>query len=511
MSVPVLGIDLGTTNSVVAYTDEAGVTHTIADENGDRIIPSVIHFTQEGDYVVGGQAKSWAKVEPSRVAQVFKRGMGEKTFQANGEPFVVDGKEWSPEELSSLVLKKLANMAEKHFGEPATRVVVTVPYYFGEPERAATRSAGELAGLEVLQIVNEPTAAAVAFGVDRSPEPGHTLVFDLGGGTFDVTVMEFGNAGEMEVKAGSGDRELGGADFDALVLERMIDFVESQAGVDITADPWMLAEASQRAEDMKKELSSTTTSTRPIAAGGKPVMFTLTRADFEQLIREQTELVNDAVLNALDRAEIDGPDVNSALMVGGSSRIPVFQALIAEVIGKEPLSSRNLDEDVARGASMMGAKLGGSLDPRSELALRPKPVDAASHALGLTLLNERGQRENEVVVPAAAPLPFKTTTEIYAASDNQTQLIVELNEGEDKDLDFVRKLGDSTGSFASPVQRHHPVRCEIEYTADQLIRIQAFDGVSGQFLCDLEVQHGGMLSGEERESARSLLANANIS
>ena len=511
MSVPIIGIDLGTTNSVVAYTDEAGVTTTIADENGARIIPSVIHFTEDGEYIVGDQAKQWAKVEPNRVAQVFKRGMGTPVFLPSGEPFVVDGKEWTPEELSSLVLKKLTGMASRHFGEEARRAVVTVPYYFGEPERAATRSAGELAGLEVLQIVNEPTAAAVAHGIDRHPEAGKTLVFDLGGGTFDVTVMAFGASGEMEVVAGAGDRALGGADFDALILNRMIDQVRNEAGADLKADPWMLNDASQRAEEMKKELSTAQASKRPLTTGGKPLMFALTRGEFEGMIRQQRELVEDAVMNALDRAEIEGSDIDGTLMVGGSSRIPVFQDMLRSITGREPQITRNLDEDVARGASMMGAKLTGDLDPRSQLAQRPKPVDAASHALGLTALNDSGVLQNFVIIPAGTKIPHTATNSNFVtASENQTQLEVVLNEGAEVDLDMVRELDKTSGSFATPVPKDHPIRYEIAYTADQLITIEAFDGVSGQALCELKVQHKGLLSGIDREQARAHLAQAKV-
>ena len=511
MSIPIIGIDLGTTNSVVAYTDEAGVTNTIADENGARIIPSVIHFTDDGEYVVGEQAKQWAKVEPLRVAQVFKRGMGTPVFLDSEQPFVVDGKEWTPEELSSIVLKKLAGMATRHFGEEARRAVITVPYYFGEHQRAATRSAGELAGLEVLQIVNEPTSAAIAHGIDRNPDAGKVLVFDLGGGTFDVTVMAFGESGEMEVVAGAGDRKLGGADFDALILDRMIQQVQSETGVDLTADPWMLSDASQRAEEMKKELSTAQSSKRPLTTGSKPVMFSLSRGEFEGLIRQQRELVEDAVLNALDRAEVEGSDIDGTLMVGGSSRIPVFQEMLRKITGREPQITRNLDEDVARGASMIGAKLDGDLDPRSELALRPKPVDAASHALGLSALNESGMLQNFVVIPAGTKIPHRTTNQNFTtASENQTQLEVVLNEGDSEDLDFVTELGKSMGSFATPVPKDHPIRYEIEYDANQLIVIQAYDGVSGQALCELRVQHTGLLSGDDRERAREHLAKATV-
>jgi molecular chaperone DnaK len=509
---PVIGIDLGTTNSVVAYADDAGIVTVIADENGDRIVPSVIHFTQDGGIVVGRLAKDYAKVEPQRVARVFKRGMGTPTFQKGGEPFVVDGKAWTPEELSSLVLKKLANMAERHFGEPARRAVITVPYYFGEPERAATRAAGEMAGCEVLQIVNEPTAAAVAHGLDSKQGAGEMLVFDLGGGTFDVTIMRYGEAGEMDVIATSGDRELGGADFDDAILSRMASVVQEQAGVNLLDDPWQLADASAKAEEMKRELSTSPSSTRPLAVGGKPVMFTLSRKDFEGLCSEQIELVEDAILNALDKAEIDGKAVGDALMVGGSSRIPVFQDMVERTTGKKPMLTRNLDEDVARGAALLGAKQGGTLDPRSVLARLPQPIDAASHALGIRIVDveDHNRPYNDVVIPEGTPIPHRAERTYATVEEGQTEIELVLNEGGDRDLDFCRQLGRSVGRFARPVPRSHPLRCTLEYTADQLIKVVMYDGESGNFLCDLEVEHRGLLSESERQEARSFLASADV-
>jgi len=512
MSTPVIGIDLGTTNSVVSYADEAGLVTVIADENGDRIIPSVVHFEQDGNVVVGRLARDYAKVEPQRVARIFKRGMGTPTFLKTGEPFEVDGKAWTPEELSSLILKKLRNMAEQHFEGPATKAVITVPYYFGEPERAATRSAGEIAGLEVLQIVNEPTAAAIVHGVEGEPTLGKLLVFDLGGGTFDVTIMRYGEGGETEVIATSGDRELGGADFDEAILEKMIEIAQAETGQDLTEDPWTLNSATVLAEEIKQELSTRESATRPLPVSGKPVMFTLSRKEFEELIAEQIELVDDAVLNALDRAEIEGSEIDEVLMVGGSSRIPVFQQMVERITGSKPKLTKNLDEDVSRGAALLGAKLGDSLDPRSELANRPKPVDAASHALGISLLDEgTGNLINQVVIAEGTPIPHSSTHPLEAASENQIEVALVLNEGADRDLDFVRELGKSMGRLAEPVHKGHPLRCEIQYNADQLIEVQLFDGVSGQLLTELSVEHKGMLSDQERADAREFLQQAEVS
>jgi molecular chaperone DnaK len=512
MATPILGIDLGTTNSVVSYADESGSVTVITDESGDRIIPSVVHFEQGGNVVVGRLARDYAKVEPQRVARVFKRGMGTPTFLKNGEPFEVDGKAWTPEELSSLILKKLRNMAEQHFEGPATQAVITVPYYFGEPERAATRSAGEIAGLEVLQIVNEPTAAAIVHGVEGDSKPGRLLVFDLGGGTFDVTIMRYGEGGETEVIATSGDRELGGADFDEAILEKMIEVAQQETGQDLTEDPWTLNAATVLAEEIKQELSTRESATRPLPVSGKPVMFTLSRKEFEELIAERIELVEDAILNALDRAEIEGSAVDEVLMVGGSSRIPVFQEMVERITGSKPKLTKNLDEDVSRGAALLGAKLGDSLDPRSELASRPKPVDAASHALGVAVLDEEtSQLINQVVIPEGTPIPHSSTHPFMAASEGQTEVALVLNEGSDRDLDFVRELGKSLGKLAEPVHKGHPLRCEIQYTADQLIEVQLLDGVSGQLLTELSVEHKGMLSDQERADAREFLQQAEVS
>ncbi len=507
----IIGIDLGTTNSVVAFTDPNGVTEVIAGKDGDRIVPSVVYFPQGGDPVVGTAAKQYAVVEPDRVAKLFKRGMGERTFQPDGSPFTVDGKTWSPEELSSLVLRKLVQMAEEHFGEPVRRAIITVPAYFGEPERAATRSAGELIGLDVLRILNEPTAAAFAHGLEHAGQPGRVLVFDLGGGTFDVTIMDVGADGALEVVGTGGDRRLGGADFDQLIYEQMEQTV-SKAGGNLAADPWTKADAYAKAEEVKKELSSLDSSTRPITAGGRPVMFSLSRAEFEGLIKQQLQAVGDITLYTLENADVAPADITTVLMVGGSSRIPAFHTLLADTCGREPTFSRNLDEDVARGAAVLATKLGGELNPRSQLAAIPPPVDTASHALGVTVLvDERlGTERNSIVIPAGTAIPVSREETYQTAAANQKQINVRLNEGDDEDLEFVRELGSSIGTFTRPVPKGHPIRVEMSYTADQLIRVKAFDGQDGTFLCEFEVERKSNLSDLEKKAARSFLASVDV-
>lgn len=507
MSVPVIGIDLGTTNSVVAYADESGTVTVIADENGDRIIPSVVHFEPGGKIVVGRYARDYLKIEPQRVARTFKRGMGTPTFLPGGQPFVVDGRTVSPEELSALVLLKLRGMAEAHFGETVTEAVITVPHYFGEPERAATRSAGEMIGLNVLQIVNEPTAAAIAHGHSGDAEEGKLLVFDLGGGTFDVTVMRNGEGGKMEVIATGGDRELGGTDFDEAIISWMAEKARA-----IGAELGNRAEVAEPAEQIKMEVSARDEAKRSLSFAGKPLIAALTRDEFERLIADQAQLVEDAVLGTLDKLDLEGSEVTTALMVGGSSRIPMFQAMVERIIGKRPELTKNLDEDVARGAALLGAKLGDTLDPRSELALRPDPVDAASHALGVTVVDpdDHDREINMVLIPEGTPIPHASSHDLQTVDDGQTTVKLELNEGGDEDLDFTRRLDRSTGHFGRPVPRRHPLRCAIEYTADQLIKVHLYDGLSGQLLTEIQVAHKGMLSEEQRVAAREFLRSTTV-
>lgn len=506
MSGDAVGIDLGTTNSVVAWTDDSGLTEIIAGSDGARIVPSVVYFEEgSGNVIVGDRALQYAVLDPSRVARLFKRGMGERTFLPEGRAFTVDGTEWSPEELSGLVLKKLHGNAEQARRGPIASAVITVPAYFGEPERAATRLAGELAGLEVLRILNEPTAAAIARGLDQAGSQARLLVFDLGGGTFDVTVMDLRADGSMEVVATGGDRRLGGADFDALILDRMVEQVDAQTGEDLTADAYAFFDACQKAEDLKRDLSSMATAQRPLTAGRRPVMFSLSRDDFEAMIADHVQDVRDTVETTIDQAGLRPNQIDTVLMVGGSSRIPVFQRMLEDLVGRPPTFSKNLDEDVARGASVLAAKLRGDAAPRSKVDLLPVPVDSASHGLGVSVL-DGDERVNEILIPAGSRLPATASQVFFAAVDSQTELVIELNEGDDRELDYVRQLGRSRGRFSRPVAAGHPIRVEMSYDLDQLIVVKAFDAETDAFICDLRVRHDGLLDESERASARAALS-----
>jgi molecular chaperone DnaK len=263
---------------------------------------------------------------------------------------------------------------------------------------------------------------------------------------------------------------------------------------------------------MKLELSTRNEARRNLAVAGRPVLTSLSREQFEELIDDQARLVEDAILLTLDKRDLEGGDVKTALMVGGSSRIPLFQAMVERIVGKAPELTKNLDEDVARGAALLGAKLGDTLDPRSELARRPKPIDAASHALGTTVVrpDDHSRFMNLVVIPEGTPIPHASTHSLWTVDEGQTRVKLDLNEGGDEDLDFTRRLDSSMGHFGHPVPREHPLRFHIEYTADQLIKVHLYDGVSGQLLTELEVAHKGLLSEEQRDAAREYLRGTEV-
>ncbi len=511
-SSKVIGIDLGTTMSVAAFTDPAGTTTAIADGEGHRIIPSAVYFPQGEPMVVGEKAKRHAVIEPARVAMLFKRGMGTPFFLPDKKSFVVDEKIWVPEELSSLVLKRLKEMAEDYFHEPVTDAVVTVPAYFGDQARSATKSAGEIAGLNVLQIQNEPTAAAIAHGLDSGAEPGRFLVFDLGGGTFDVTVMEVESSGQLNVIATGGARTLGGADFDDLILNRLRAEVRAQAGGSLDDDVYALSEARDKAETMKKDLSSAQSASCTLIVDGKRLQVTVTRREFEGMLADSylTD-VSDTIENTIDDARLAPSDLSKVLMVGGSSRIPAFQRLLEDLLGQKPVFTRNLDEDVARGAALVAAKLANTVDPRTKIALMPTPRDVTSQGLGITVYeSDLVTKYNDVVIKPNTPVPAEGSSMYRTLEEGQTEILVELNEGNDRELRYVERLGDSPALFGRQVRKGYPLRIEMKYTSEQIIVVDGYDGESNKLICHMEVPRKGLMSRAGKEAAIARLAGIRV-
>lgn len=508
---PVVGIDLGTTNSVVAYVNEAGEAQTIAGDEGSRVIPSAVYFPRSGDPIIGQLARERDVIEPGRVAQAFKRGMGERTFLPDGKPFLVDGESWSPEELSALVLKKLRRMAEHHFGREVEKAVITVPAYFGEAEREATVMAGQLAGLEVSRIVNEPTAAAIAHGLDTTGRHGTALVVDLGGGTFDVTVMEVHRDGALEAKATAGDHQLGGLDFDDLILDLFREAARLSAGMTIDDDPVALQEARRDAEKLKIALSKVPEDTRRLVLGGRTVNVTVQREKFEQLLADHLDEIEDHTLYALGVAGVEPEDLDYVLLVGGSTRVPAVQRRLRQITGRQPQLTSNVDEDVARGAALLAAKLHSAVRPGSALALMPPPIDVCSHSLGVTLINRQTMElYNKVVIPAGTALPTRQEQPARTIYHQQSGLDLSLNEGDSRDLDMVRQLGESSGVFRAPVPIDHPVRFVIEYDTQQLIHAKAYDDATDDFLCEVKVRAQTVMPATKMELARRRIAAVDV-
>jgi molecular chaperone DnaK len=510
----VVGIDLGTTNSVVAFVDEAGEAHAIAGREGERIVPSVVWFPQDDQtrVEVGELGKSQAVIDPDRVAMLFKRGMGKATFLDSKRPFVARGKEWRPEELSSLVVKKMVQIASDHLGYQVTDVVITVPAYFGEAERSATRQAGEMLGLTVHALPAEPMAAAVAHGLDGNTKARMFLVFDLGGGTFDVTVLRRHDDGQLEAVSHHGDRRLGGADFDRMIVGRMAELAMRAHRVVLDADPVDLAEAYAKAEQMKKELSSRERAQATLIAGGKRMTFELTRAEFTAMLAEHLENVELAVETCLDNADLRPADMDAVLMVGGSSRIPAFQDLLSRYFGREPMFSRNLDEDVARGAALIGALKTRTAAPTSALAGLPAPVDRSSHAIGVNALDERGVEGNIIVLPANAPIPTDPPVEetFWLHHDGQDAIDVVVNEGEEFDLRYVARLASATAKLDGPKPKGYPITVRMALDGDGILHVTVHDGVSGGLITKLEVQREEAMTRSELAAAAVALDDMKV-
>lgn len=336
------------------------------------------------------------------------------------------------------------------------------------------------------------------------------LVFDLGGGTFDVTVMNVAADGAMRVLATGGDRKLGGMDFDELVLGKM-QAAARAGGLDIETEAWARQDAYGKAEELKKELSFAEIASASLTGSGRPLQFDMTRAEFGRLLREKLTAVEDTTLYTLELAGLEPSSLQTVLMVGGSSRIPAFQEMLERVTGRTPVFSRNLDEDVARGAAILAAKEGGELDPRSRLAMLPPPVDVASHGLGVTVLDEETrQMINSIIIEAQNPVPAHGERTYYTVDEGQTAVEVKLNEGDEEDLEFVRQIATGTGHFGRAVPREHPVKIKIDFARDGTIVLNAYDGLSDSFLCELKVDRPGNLTTAERKNARAELARMEV-
>ena len=465
----IIGIDLGTTNSCVAVM-EGGKPVVIPNQEGSRTTPSVVAFTKTGERLVGEPAKRQAVTNADRTIASIKRHMG------TDYKVTIDGKSYTPQEISAMILQKLKADAEAYLGETVSEAVITVPAYFNDAQRQATKDAGKIAGLDVKRIINEPTAAALAYGLDNEKEQ-KIMVYDLGGGTFDVSIIEIGD-GVIEVLATNGDTHLGGDDFDNKIIQWMLDEFKKAEGVDLSGDKMAMQRLKEAAEKAKKELSSamTTNINLPFitatAEGPKHFDMNLTRAKFDELTRDLVDKTAIPVQNAMKDAGLNYSDLGQVLLVGGSTRIPAVQDKVRALTGKEPSKSLNPDECVAIGASIQGGKLAGDAGAGDILLLDVTPLSLSIETMGgvATRLIERN-----------TTIPTKKSQIFSTAADNQTAVDINVVQGERQFAKDNKSLGQFRLDGIAPAPRGIPqIEVTFDIDANGIVNVSAKDLGTGK-------------------------------
>ena len=463
----IIGIDLGTTNSCVAVM-EGGEPVVIANAEGNRTTPSVVAFSKDGERMVGQVAKRQAITNPDRTIMSIKREMG-SNYKVN-----IDGKAYTPQEISAMILQKLKADAEAYLGQSVTEAVITVPAYFNDAQRQATKDAGRIAGLDVKRIINEPTAAALAYGVDKE-NAQKVMVYDLGGGTFDVSILDIGD-GVIEVLSTSGDTRLGGDDFDEAIMNWMVAEFKSSNGIDLSGDKVAMQRLKEAAEKAKIELSGVTSTAINLpyitadATGPKHLDLTLSRAKFDQLTASLVERTAGPVRQAMSDAGLSAGDLTKVLMVGGSSRIPAVQEMVKKLTGKEGFKGINPDECVAIGAAIQGGVLGG--DVKGLLLLDVTPLSLGIETMGgvMTKLIERN-----TTIPCNKSQVFTT------AADNQTSVEVHVLQGEREMAQYNKTLGRFNLDGIAPARRGVPqIEVTFDIDANGIVNVSAKDLGTGK-------------------------------
>ena len=465
----IIGIDLGTTNSCVAVM-EGGKATVVTNTEGSRTTPSVVAFTKNGERLVGEPAKRQAVTNADRTISSIKRHMG-SDYRVE-----IDGKKYSPQEISAMILQKLKADAENYLGEKVTEAVITVPAYFNDAQRQATKDAGKIAGLDVKRIINEPTAAALAYGLDNDREQ-KIMVYDLGGGTFDVSIIEIGD-GVIEVLATNGDNRLGGDDFDKRITDYMIEDFKSKEGIDLSNDKMALQRLREAAEKAKKELSSSTTTNINLPfitaneTGPKHFEMDLTRAKFDELTHDLVERTAAPVQNALRDAGLNASDLSKVLLVGGSTRMLSVQEKVKQLTGHEPSKTLNPDECVALGASIQGGKLAGDAGAGDILLLDVTPLSLSIETLGgvATKLIERN-----------TTIPTKKSQVFSTAADNQTAVDIHVVQGERQFAKDNKSLGQFRLDGIPPARRGVPqIEVTFDIDANGIVNVSAKDLGTGK-------------------------------
>ena len=485
----IIGIDLGTTNSCVAVM-EGGKPTVIANAEGARTTPSVVAFTKNGDRLVGEPAKRQAVTNADNTIASIKRDMGTDRGRT------IDGKKYSPQQISAMILQKLKADAESYLGEKVTEAVITVPAYFNDAQRQATKDAGKIAGLEVKRIINEPTAAALAYGLDNEKEQ-KIMVYDLGGGTFDVSIIEIGD-GVIEVLATNGDTRLGGDDFDQRIMNWMISEFKAKEGVDLSNDKMALQRLKEAAEKAKKELSSSTTTNINLpfitatAEGPKHFDMDLTRAKFEELISDLVEKTAIPVQNAMRDAGLNNSDISKVLLVGGSTRVPCVQDKVQQLTGHEPSKTLNPDECVAIGAAIQGGKLAGDAGAGDILLLDVTPLSLSIETLGGVATN---------LIERNTTIPTKKSQVFSTAADNQSAVDINVLQGERQFARDNKSLGQFRLDGIPPAMRGVPqIEVTFDIDANGIVTVSAKDLGTGKEQ-HITITGGSNMSDEDIEKA----------
>ena len=509
----IIGIDLGTTNSCVAVF-EGNEPVVITNSEGKRTTPSIVAFDNNGERKIGDPAKRQAVTNPQRTIFSIKRFMGEnwaqvsketsrvpyKVVEENNMPRVdIDGRLYTPQEISAMILQKMKKTAEEYLGQEVTEAVITVPAYFSDSQRQATKEAGQIAGLEVKRIVNEPTAAALAYGVDKANKDMKIAVFDLGGGTFDISILEFGG-GVFEVLSTNGDTHLGGDDFDQVIIDWLASEFKAEEGADLTADPMALQRLKEAAEKAKIELSSTTTTEINLpyitAVNGMPkhLVKTLTRAKFESLAHNLIQACLEPCKKAMSDAGLNNADIDEVILVGGSTRIPAVQKVVEDFFGKAPSKGVNPDEVVAVGAAIQGAILNKEGGVGDIVLLDVTPLSMGIETLGGVMTK---------LIDANTTIPCKKSETFSTAADNQTEVTIHVLQGERPMANQNKSIGQFNLTGIAPARRGIPqIEVTFDIDANGILKVSAKDKATGKEQA-IRIEASSGLSKEEIERMKA--------
>ena len=510
----IIGIDLGTTNSCVSVF-EGNEPVVIANSEGKRTTPSVVGFVKDGERKVGDPAKRQAITNPKNTVFYIKRFMGETYDQVQKEiarvPYTVvkgdnntprvdiEGRKYTPQEISAIILQKMKKTAEDYLGQEVTEAVITVPAYFSDSQRQATKEAGQIAGLDVKRIVNEPTAAALAYGIDKANKDMKIAVFDLGGGTFDISILEFGG-GVFEVLSTNGDTHLGGDDFDQVIIDWLVSDFKSNEGVDLSLDPMAMQRLKEAAEKAKIELSSSSSTEINLpyitAAGGVPkhLVTTLTRAKFESLAHNLIQACLAPCQAAIKDAGISTSDIDEVILVGGSSRIPAVQQLVENYFGKAPSKGVNPDEVVAVGASIQGAILNKEEGVGDIVLLDVTPLNVGIETLGQVMTT---------MIEANTTIPCKKTEVFSTAADNQTEVTIRVLQGNRPMANQNKQIGIFNLTGIAPARRGVPqIEVSFDIDANGILKVSAKDKATGKEQ-EIRIEASSGLSKEEIERMKA--------